>query len=142
MAKKNIWEQRIKGYQEGSPISLSLIRQLRKIFNQGGNYYVPRKSPYENYLIDYVLYPDMNKGWAIASDETLKGLKYLKRQKINVDNFDRFEFMGLLEIEESYCSVFFAVYRFYDKNGDWFDYASSPWQDGRMEFNILCESKK
>jgi hypothetical protein len=85
----------------------------------------------------------MTGGWRITSEQTEKGLKWLKSREIQrkltlaqvaiVDDFSHFEFVGVKA--ELQRTVFFRpdyrpVYRVYAKNGKWFDYLSSPWQDG------------
>ena len=143
-----VWEKRIASYDGGEPITNSLINQLRSIFNHS---MMDRMNDAQCLLEEHALYQyGDGPGWSITPEQERKGREWMKRanvvkhfrekeKRILVD-FDHFTFEGVLLSWEGLRQNADIVYRVWAKDGSYFDYTASPWQQGTQHpFRILTE---
>ena len=134
-----IWAIRIRGYDEGCAIPKTLISRIKSIFN--------RNLP-ETKVLEFVLYDGHGVGWSIEREQTEVGRKWLEQSNVKkyfknehieiLKQFDHFTFAGILLKQNVFRREAEIVYRVHAKDGSFFDYTASPWQQGTTNpFNIL-----
>jgi len=145
-----VWEKRIASYDEGAPITNSLINQVRSIFNRS---MMSQAHEVQLLMEEHALYQyGDGPGWSITPEQERKGLEWMKRsnvvkyfrekEKRIMADFDHFTFEGVLLGWEGLRQNADIVYRVWAKNGSYFDYTASPWQQGtKHPFRILTEDE-
>lgn len=143
-----VWKKRIEAYNDGEPIKQSLITQIKSLFNR--SFFT--KSKEEVLLLEEVALYQYGRGpgWSITSEQALIGVRWLLRsnmqkyfddtQKNILQKFDHFTYEGVrVGVSQSgLCQVAEPVYRVHAKDGSYFDYTASPWQQGtKTPFEII-----
>lgn len=148
------WKKRITFYNDGEPITNSLINQLKSLFNHS---FLVAAKPECVMLEEFALYEEGGgPGWAITPEQTPKSIEWMKRAAVKkhfasahqhiIDDFDHFTFEGLFLGWEGMRQEANIVYRVHSKSHGFFDYTASPWQQGsKHPFRILqtcCQNPK
>ena len=131
-----VWEKRFKEFDEGGPITNSLILQISKVLNNSSS----GCQALVNLLWEKTVKYKYTISWKLTAQQTEKGLKFLKSKEIQklmtddqkeiVDSFKEFRYVGAC----AYClayhrrSQFLPTYRVISSDGRWFEYISSNWQ--------------
>ena len=151
------WTQRFADYDAGAAISKSLINALASVVRGQRPGFDPELVKLARKRTDYENVWGKTPGWAITPEQTTQGLEWLNRRPIKkhlepgdlaiLEAFDHFVFKGYEIVDRTTHSAFprlttRPVYRVISKSGAWFDYASSPWQDGGDPFTVLSRGKK
>ena len=154
------WEKRCDAYDKGEPITNSLLNKLKSIFNQP--IFLEGK-PERMLLEERALYEyGDGPGWTITPEQTKKGLDWMAQPRILkkfsavcmphysmtrevdlrpiIENFSHFTFEGIHPDMVGMRYTGELIYRVHAKDGSFFDYSASPWQQGgRTPFIVYRE---
>lgn len=144
------WQKRVVSYNEGETITNSLINALVSKFRSCAFTRCTEAETEEICYLESVALYQYGDGpaWSITEEQTRKGLAWLQRSSVRkhfseaatriIEEFSKFSFEGV-QLDWNGMRVDAApVYRVHAKDGSFFDYSATAWQQGSSNpFEIL-----